>query len=269
LIFDLDAQKPENLDVATIEFLGDFDRPVKIDATTFGAPSNAPDDSAFYQAFLPNLRYDRAADRFVSTGGGTLRATFRTTDPEFKLPALVPNASATPNASGAPNASDNSEIWTTVCLKFQNEIAGDVARRELAAVGGVRAVACQASRPLFELDVDVPATQPQDSVRIAGDEARVVVAVSENTANESFEIDLRRNVVFRRDDVFGRCDGLKYVSAKNLAILSGDGSNKAALYRQAYSGAPRETLGEFSRALYHLETKRLEVESISASGVDD
>ena len=266
LIFDLDAQATENLDVATVEFLGNFDRPVKIEATTFGAAApDAPDDSAFYQAFLQNLRYERAAERFVATGGGTLRATFRGAA-QINLPEIAGNADAA-------NTPDDSENWTTVCLKFQNEISGDVARQEIVATGGVRAVASQAPRPLFELDVDVPTTQPKDAVRVAGTEARVVLLNSppdaSGASNASFELDLRRNVVFRRDDVFGRCDGLKYVSAKNLAILSGDGSNKAALYRQAYSGAPRETLGEFSRALYHLETKRLEVESISASGVAD
>ena len=267
LIFDLDAQATENLDVATIEFLGDFDRPVKIDATTFGAQKpDAPDGAAFYQALLQNLRYERAAQRFVATGGGTLRAAFRGGAAErFKVPGIAPNAA--PKSESAAQT----ENWTTVCLKFQNEISGDVARQEIVAAGGVRAVACPSSRPLFELDVDVPTTQPKDAVRVAGDEARVVlVAAAPNAsdaANESFEIDLRRNVVFRREDVFGRCDGLKYVAAKNLAILSGDGSNKAALYRQAYSGAPRETLGEFSRALYHLDADRLEVESISASGV--
>ncbi len=271
-IFELDAQTTENLDVATIEFLGDFDRPVKIEATTFG--DSAPDDdSAFYQAFLQNLRYDRATERFVATGGGTLRAHFRGGDvARFDLPG----------ADSAETNAASPEVWSSVCLKFQNEITGDVERREVVATGGVRAVACQAPRPLFDLDVDVPTTQPKDAVRVAGDEARVVLVDAENTptdaetptgaasaSNQTFEIDLRRNVVFRRDDVFGRCDALKYVAAKNLAILSGDGSNKAALYRQAYSGAPRETLGEFARALFHLDTNRLEVESISASGVAD
>ena len=275
LIFNLDSKATENLDVATIEFLGDLDRPVKIDATTFGgAAPDAPDDSAFYQAFLQNLRYDRAAERFVATGGGTVRATFRGAAERFDVPGLVRDAAAS-NASNTPASAEN---WTTVCLKFQDEISGDVARQEIVAVGGVRAVACASPRPLFELDVDVPATQPKDAVRIAGDEARVVFVADAPTSdspnasaapNNSFEIDLRRNVVFRRDDVFGRCDGLKYVAAKNLAILSGDGSNKAALYRQAYSGAPRETLGEFARALFHLDTNRLEVESISATGVAD
>ncbi|MBQ6828911.1 MAG: hypothetical protein IJO46_12950, partial [Thermoguttaceae bacterium] len=273
-IFELDAKTRENLDVATIEFLGDFNRPVKINATAFGdAASDAPDDAAFYQAFLQNLRYDRAAERFVAPGGGTLRATFRNRE---GARLQLPGALETPG--DAPNASGDAETWTTVCLKFQNEISGDVARREIVSLGGVRAVACQSPRPLFELDVDVSTTQPKGAVRVAGDEARVVLvpaalptsgSTSNDASNESFEIDLRRNVVFRRDDVFGRCDGLKYVAAKNLAILSGDGSNKAALYRQAYSGAQRETLGEFSRALFHLDTNRLEVESISATGVAD
>ena len=270
-IFELDAQASENLDVATIEFLGDFDRPVKIDATTLGGDApDETDDGAFYQAFLQNLRYDRAAERFVATGGGTVRAAVRGRGaPKFNLPDAAEKLVETPAAS----SDDAQETWTTVCLKFQNEMTGDVARREIGALGGVRAVAAQSSRPLFELDVDVPTTQPKDAVRLAGDEARVVLVEPEKSAsaddatNESFEIDLRRNVVFRRDDVFGRFDGLKYVAAKNLAILSGDGSTKAALYRQAYSGAPRETLGEFARALFHLDTNRLEVESISASGV--
>lgn len=267
LIFDLDSKATENLDVATIEFLGDFERPVKINATSFGAQDanakNAAEDETFYQAFLQNLRYERAAERFVATGGGTLRATFRGVNAQLNLPGVATNADA-------PSPSAPSETWTTVCLKFQNEIAGDVASQEVFATGGVRAVASQASRPLFELDVDAPTTHPKDAVRIAGDEARVVLVDSTSAASQnSFEIDLRDNVVFRRDDVFGRCDALKYVAEKKLAILSGDGSNKAALYRQAYSGAPRETLGEFSRALYHLDTKRLEVESASASGVAD
>ena len=272
-IFELDAKATENLDVATIEFLGGVDRPVKINATAFGDAPDAPDDDAFYQAFLQNLRYERATERFVATGGGTLRATFRGRgDARFKA---LDFGEKNVEKSAATDASEQAETWTTVCLKFQNQIAGDVARREIVATGGVRAVACPSSRPLFELDVDVPTTQPKDAVRIAGDEARVALVDGEKptpdsaSPNESFEIDLRRNVVFRRADVFGRCDGLKYVAAKNLAILSGDGSNKAALYRQAYSGAPRETLGEFARALYHLDTERLEIESISASGVAD
>lgn len=286
-IFELDAKTTENLDVATIEFLGDFDRPVKIEATTFGddAPDDADADSAFYQAFLQNLRYDRATERFVATGGGTLRAHFRGSDvPRLDLPGVAPAVDADSDSAetNAASGDASSDVWRSVCLKFQNEIAGDVARREIVATGGVRAVACQAARPLFDLDVDVPTTQPKDAVRVAGDEARVVLVDAENSpsasgtpndaasvSNEAFEIDLRRNVVFRRDDVFGRCDALKYVAEKNLAILSGDGSNKAALYRQAYSGAPRETLGEFARALFHLDTNRLEVESISASGVAD
>ncbi len=271
-IFALDPKATDNLDVATIEFLGDFDRPVKIDATTFG--SDAPDaseDAAFYQAFLQNLRYERAAERFVATGGGTLRATFRNRGDSARL--KIPGVSN--DAPPAADSSADAENWTTVCLKFQNEIVGDLKNREISSSGGVRAVACQAPRPRFELDVDVPSTQPNDAVRVAGDEARVVLVdvaptdarTPDATQAASFELNLRRNVVFRRDDVFGRCDALKYVAAKNLAILSGDGSNKAALYRQAYSGAPRETLGEFARALFHLDTNRLEVESISASGV--
>ena len=281
-IFDLDAKATENLDVATIEFLGDLDRPVKIDATTFGDDAKeASDDDAFYQATLQNLRYDRATERFVAVGGGTLLATFRDRDGSTKLKLPGVAADATSSAASA-SAASAPETWTTVCLKFQNEITGDVARQEVGATGGVRAVACQAPRPLFELDVDVPTTQPKDAVRVAGKEARVVLVdganptpdsnspnASASSANRSFEIDLRNNVVFRRDDVFGRCDSLKYVAAKNLALLSGDGSHKAALYRQAYSGAPRETLGEFARALFHLDTNRLEVESISASGVAD
>lgn len=276
-VFALDPKTTENLDVATIEFLGDFNRPVKIDATTFGPDgADAPDDDAFYQAFLQNLRYERAAERFVATGGGTLRATFRGRDvsSQLKIPG-VSGAASSADATGA-----DAKNWTSVCLKFQNEIVGDLVNREISSIGGVRAVACQSPQPRFELDVDVPATQPKDAVRVAGDKARVVLvdggrptsgsAQSPDAAsNESFEIDLRHNVVFRSDDVFGRCDGLKYVAAKNLAILSDDGSNKAALYRQEYAGAPRETLGEFSRALYHLDAKRLEVESISASGVAD
>ncbi|MBQ7814610.1 MAG: hypothetical protein IJ387_08995 [Thermoguttaceae bacterium] len=273
-IFALDPKTTDNLDVATIEFLGDFNRPVKIDATTFGPDdANAPDD-AFYQAFLQNLRYERAAERFVATGGGTLRATFRSRgdSARLKIPGVPADAPPVADASAA-----DAENWTTVCLKFQNEIVGDLKNREISSSGGVRAVTCQAPRPRFELDVDVPTTQPKDAVRVAGDEARVVLvdgAAPDGQAQNppqdaSFELDLRRNVVFRRDDVFGRCDALKYVAAKNLAILSGDGSTKAALYRQAYSGAPRETLGEFSRALYRLDTNRLEVESISASGVAD
>lgn len=272
-IFALDPKATDNLDVATIEFLGDFDRPVKIDATTFGSDApDAPEDAAFYQAFLQNLRYERAAERFVATGGGTLRATFRSRgdSARLKIPGVSNDA---PDAADASDA--DAETWTTVCLKFQNEIVGDLKNREISSSGGVRAVACQAPRPRLELDVDVPTTQPKDAVRVAGDEARVVLVdvaspegQAQNPAQDaSFELDLRRNVVFRRDDVFGRCDALKYVAAKNLAILSGDGSNKAALYRQAYSGAPRETLGEFARALYRLDTNRLEVESISASGV--
>ncbi len=316
-IFELDAQATQDLDVATIEFFGDVDRPVQIDATSFG-DDESPDDGAFYQAFLQNLRYERASERFVANGGGTVRAAFRSRDANrLNLPAgrlSVPLTAATnaPNAarpdetaaSNAPNAARPDETaatnasnaerpdetaatnapnaadaqaadWTTVCLKFQDQITGDVARREIVANGGVRAVAVQTPRPLLELDVDVPTTQPKGAIRIAGSEARVVLVDAApptpglSAPDETFEIDLRRNVVFRRDDFFGRCDGLKYVAAKNLAILSGDGSNKAALYRQAYSGAPRETLGEFARALFHLDTNRLEVESVSASGVAD
>lgn len=287
-IFELDAKTAENLDVATIEFLGDFDRPVKIEATAFGSDaSDAEEDAAFYQAFLQNLRYDRATERFVATGGGTLRAHFRARDgARLNLPGVVSpfGENSDVSSDGTPDASAAAppETWRSVCLKFQNELSGDVARREIVALGDVRAVACQASRPVFDLDVDVPTTQPDDAVRIAGAEARAVVAAAEPTpsgagssngsasaSNDSFEIDLRRNVVFRRGEVFGRCDSLKYVAAKNLAILSGDGSSKAALYKQAYSGAPRETLGEFARALFHLDGNRLEVESISATGVAD
>ncbi|MBR4975758.1 MAG: hypothetical protein IKY61_01800, partial [Thermoguttaceae bacterium] len=146
-IFELDAQATENLDVATVEFLGDFDRPVKIDATTFGgAAPDASDDDAFYQAFLQNLRYERANNRFVATGGGTLRATFRGRGAaQFKLPDAAEKLVETPDAS---NASASSETWTTVCLKFQNEITGDVARQEIGATGGVRVVACQSRKSL-------------------------------------------------------------------------------------------------------------------------
>lgn len=261
-LFDLDSQTLKNLDVATIEFLGDFDRPIQINATSFGSKDatakNANDDEKFYQAFLHNLRYDRAAERFVATGGGTLLATSLGSVVQLDL------------LGDASNADAPAETWTTVSLKFKNEITGDLANGEIAATGGVRAVACNASHPLFKLDVDAPATHPKKATRIAGDEARVVLVDSPSDASKkSFEIDMRRNVVFHCEKVFGRCDALKYVAEKNLAILSGDGSNKAALYRQEYAGAPRETLGEFSRALYHLDTKRLEVESISASGVDD
>ena len=278
-IFALDAKATENLDVATIEFLGDFDRPVKIDATTFGENSDAPDDAAFYQAFLQNLRYERAAERFVAQGGGALRATFQGGDASTRLQSL--GALDDASANDAATNEDDKEKWTTVCLKFQDEIIGDVKTREISAAGGVRAVVCKSPRPNFELDVDVPATQPKDAVRVSGNEARVVlvdvappagqaqVSAPQSAQEASFEIDLRGSVVFRRDDVFGRCDALKYVAAKNLAILSGDGSTKAALYRQEYAGATRQTLGEFSRALYRLDTNRLEVESISASGVAD
>ncbi|MBR4834940.1 MAG: hypothetical protein IKU86_11505 [Thermoguttaceae bacterium] len=278
-LFEIDAQTAENLDVATVEFLGDFDRPVRIDATTFGgAAPNASENAAFYQAFLQNLRYERTEERFYATGGGTLRATFRSGDASKTPIPLVSKNAALSSPPAAPSSSaDDATTWTTVCLKFQDRVVGDVARREIVASGGVRSVACQASRPRLDLDVDVPTTQPKDAVRVSGDEARVVLvgsapsatAVASAATEESFELDLRHNVVFRREDVLGRCDGLKYVSAKNLAILSGDGSTKAALYKQAYSGAPRETLGEFARALFHLDTNRLEVESVSASGVAD
>ncbi|MBQ6828026.1 MAG: hypothetical protein IJO46_08430, partial [Thermoguttaceae bacterium] len=78
-IFELDAQATQDLDVATIEFFGDVDRPVQIDATSFG-DDESPDDGAFYQAFLQNLRYERASERFVANGGGTVRAAFRSRD---------------------------------------------------------------------------------------------------------------------------------------------------------------------------------------------
>ncbi len=273
-LFEIDAKTAENLDVATIEFLGDLDRPVRIDATSFGATApDAPEGAAFYQALLQNLRYERANERFFATGGGTLRATSRGRAAATPAIPLVSGKNVEPPpVETAPNAAET-PTWTTVCLKFQDRIVGDVARREIVATGGVRAVARQAPRPSLDLDVDVPSTQPKDAVRVSGDEARVVLVAAEPNApvgtGDSFELDLRRNVVFRRDDVLGRCDGLKYVSAKNLAILSGDGATKAALYRQEYSGAPRETLGEFARALFHLDTNRLEIESISASGVSN
>ncbi len=271
-IFKIDPKTAE-LEVATVEFLGDLDRPVRIDATAFGdAVPNAPEDAAFYQAFLQNLRYEQATKRFYATGGGALRATFLGDALKTSAPLLA-NRSAESSSADA----DQKTKRTTVSLRFQDKIVGDADRRVVDATGGVRAVVCQAQSPLLDLDVDVPTTHPKDAVRVSGEEARLVLlkgAASESAATkdatkDAFELDLRRNVVFRREEVLGLCYSLKYVSAKNLAILSGDGSTKAALYRQAFSGAPRETLGEFARAHFHLDTNRLEVESISASGAAD
>ena len=74
---------------------------------------------------------------------------------------------------------------------------------------------------------------------------------------------VRKNVLFKQKDITGLCDSLSYASKKNLVVLSGSNSNKAAIYRQKFQGAQRETLAEFTRATYQLDTQKVSVESMT------
>lgn len=259
-IFDFDINNKEKLDVSTIDCVGAPGRLVNIEVLAPPKPDAVDRREAFYRAFVKNLSYSVASGEFVATGGGELRATIPSSGGSTS--SLAPNASE-PSAQ-EPSSAPKEPQWTKVHARFQGDVVGSVTNQEGSIANGVHAVFATVADPDAALDVNSPDRRPEGASYIEGDEA--YMRVFKNVGAEEgqdVELTVRKNVLFKQKDITGLCDSLSYASKKNLVVLSGSNSNKAAIYRQKFQGAQRETLAEFTRATYQLDTQKVSVESMT------
>ncbi len=265
-IFKLNVNDKDSLDVEAIECAGTELQPVDIEVY---APSNDEADprEARYSALLQNLKFNCMTGQFAATGGGEIRGLVPSSgDSVDSLSSALPGVGQKKSEEVAKDVSDDvPKNWTKLHAKFQGDVVGEISAQEATLTNGIRAVIAVVSDPDTLLDADDPNSCPKDCASIESQNAFIRLVRNGNNGKTNMEIEATQNVLFKQKDVAGLCAALRYASQKNLVVLSGSPSNKASLYRQAYQGAEREQLAEFSRATYQLDTGKFSVESLSHS----
>jgi len=180
------------------------------------------------------------------------------------LSAFNATPSATPNAT--PSATPPfapQRAWTKMRAKFSGSLEGELELGRIVANQNVQIAVCDFDDPNAELRADAT-RQPEGACVVSC--SKVVLATTpsdEKGGAPSFEAEALGNALFRRDDYFGVCESLRYSSAKNQVVLSGSETNKGSFSRQAGSGAPRESLGEFTRCQIRLNPFSYNLEGAS------
>lgn len=267
-IFELDVKDKKGMEPKLIECIGDAKRPVDIQIRAKKDANDSDDREAVYSAIVTSIRYDMETGVFTAAGGGLFDASIPSDGDSFNTVADSLGRGA---ANSAPNASKTKSTpprlaWTRFQARFDGEIVGDANTQEAKVRSGLHAVAASVEDRNAKMNVDDPASCPEGTVSIESQEAYMkLLKPDPKTKNgkQQMELVASKDVKFRQNDVFGACDSLRYSSAKNTLILSGTPTNKGAAYRQAYRGAERETLGEFLRATYQIDSRQLSVEALS------
>ncbi len=258
-IFNFDFNSKETLEVDVVECLGDVSRPIQIDAVEPPKPDAKDRRESRFRAFAKNLRYNVSSGEFAATGGGELFALIPSTGASFEsfAPSIASSSGEKPNST--------EPTWTKLAARFGGDAVGSVASQETTIADGAQALVATVSDPNAPLELDAPENRPDSAAYIEGNEAfiRVVKGASDDKAAQDVELEVRDGVLFKQKDITGLCSSLRYASKKNLVVLNGSSANKAAIYRQEYQGAERERLGEFSRATYQLDTRKLSVDSFT------
>ena len=260
-IFNFDFNNKETLEVELVECLGDMARPIQIDAVVPASPDSADRRASSYRAFARKLQYRVSTGEFAALGGGDLYAIVPSTGESLESFSPIDVAREQPESTPKSTA----PTWTKIRARFQGDATGSVASQETSIADGVQALVATVSDPNAPLELDAPENRPETAAYIEGNQAFMRVVRGSDGAKETqdVELEVRDGVVFKQKDITGLCASLRYASKKNLVVLSGSSANKAAIYRQEYQGAERERLGEFARAVYQLDTRKLSVDSFT------
>lgn len=264
-IFKFDVKNKDDMNVETIECVGNSYRPVDIEVRSL--PSADPKERAsYFHALAKTLSFNVLTGKFVVNGDGRFYALVPTEGDSIGSIGETLNAKEQP-AFGVKDA----EKWTKINARFNGDIAGSIGSQEATIADGFRAVVASVADPNATLDVDDLSVCPEGTIQVESREAYMrLLKESGNTAQDrttklkqDLEVEARNNVVFRQKDITGICDSLRFSSLKNTLVLTGSRSSKASIYKQAYNGAAREELGSFSRAIYQLDTQKFNIESFT------
>ncbi|MBP5622568.1 MAG: hypothetical protein J6X44_11205, partial [Thermoguttaceae bacterium] len=260
-IFNFDFNDKETLEVELVECVGDATRPVQIDAVAPASPDSADRRASTYRAIARKLQYRVSTGEFAALGGGDLYALVPSTGESLESFSPINVGREESESTPKPTA----PAWTKIRARFQGDATGSVASQETSIADGVQALVATVSDPNAPLDLDIPENRPDSAAYIEGNQAfmRVVKGSNDSKESQDVELEVRDGVLFKQKDITGLCSSLRYASKKNLVVLTGSSTNKAAIYRKEYQGAERERLGEFARAVYQLDTRKLSVDSFT------
>ncbi|MBQ9875286.1 MAG: hypothetical protein IJM30_12595 [Thermoguttaceae bacterium] len=264
-IFKLNVKDREAMEVATVECVGNNEKFVEIDVVDKPKEGSKDAREGVYRVALRNLRYDVAAGTFSATDGGEFYGIVPTSRDASDALARRTGGSVESNRAVEPSAT--SPKWTKIWARFKGNATGSIAGRETTFSDGIKALAATVENPNEALDFDSLDDCPASTASIESQEASVKLIPGDERegGGQDLEIEARRNVLFRQKTVAGTCEALRYASKKGVVVLAGSPTTKAALYKQEYQGARRETLGEFSRAIYWLDTGKFEIEALDSS----
>ncbi|MDO4585792.1 MAG: hypothetical protein Q4C95_00690 [Planctomycetia bacterium] len=280
-IFDLNDENDKSFDIDLIECLGDLSHPIEIELFSAQSDiesqsvSNIPSNNVLsetqnnrseingvYRAQFKNLQFRRSTGKFIAEGPGWIRTTIKTPIPEESNQTSISENSK----STVAKTSMSFRPWTQAHLTFQKEIEGNVYQKELKAQNMVNCVVCTTDQFESSLNIENPATFPQDSVFLICQKLLGTIVKNPITNDEAIEMTASENTLLRYKNIVIRSETINYSDVKKTIRFAGDGINAASIHKQEYPGATVQSLGKYMRASYNLETEKIEVEQYSNSG---
>jgi len=157
---------------------------------------------------------------------------------------------------------------TFLGVEFQQSLEGNLQQRELAFVGGVRAVYGRVSRWDEELPADEPDLRGTEGFALQCE--RLLAAQMGQLADggPAYDLEASGTTIVEGADFTAQAHRMSYSQSKDLLLLEGGGRDDARLLRRAADGS---RLGETqARRIYYWRSRnRVRVEDIRGFDVND
>ena len=245
-IFELGTDPRSAVQIEKSECIGTYAAPVGV--VFYG--SAAAGGEGVYRGSVRNLRLLNQTGEMTADGPGFLRGVARTPQE---------NGLGVGNSVPISSASAVSRPWTHLHLIFGGGLTGNMNRRELTALGRVRAVIATSDTTESPLDAEDRSTFPSDAFYLSSERLSVAEMIDPMTKIGSFELTAVENTLFRYESFVGRGESLKYSDLKKTVVLEGNGVNAASIHRQTAPGAPVQS-NRFTRGRFNLRTKKIEAD---------
>ncbi|MBQ9371279.1 MAG: hypothetical protein IJU03_03720 [Thermoguttaceae bacterium] len=257
MIFDINAKDKSQLEVKTIECLGD--QKGGVEARLAGVDEK--EIVELYQGTFTNVAIDLETQTARAAKGGEIYSAVKSQ----RAPNILPDALQQNNDISNVNQKE----WIRTHAEFAGELDADLAKRTIVARERVRIVVAEYDDANTRLNVN-DAKFPPGASQISADKATLQMVEQGTDSNgaklpASYEVIAQENVTLRRDEYSALCESLRYSTAKELIVLTASDSSRGMLIRQKGSAATREDLANFKRCDIKLNPFSYSLEGLSSS----